>query len=576
MDDHDKQLYDAMDQVCMDYLLHPTGESYIEYTLPDNGHTYESNEISNIKWIFMKDNPQYFFFDHYGFESYDTFDVMQKYTDISAFNSEKAYIRQVIDEYIAEVPDDALPEQIESNLARQVCRKVTYDYDNPASDLQNLDSACEGSTVCSGYCMLFEALMNRAGVQCSYLSIDCEGMDRHAVNVVNLHGFYYYIDMVNYDSPAKYSYYNYCDLQDYEPDFHYRDYARDVRYDNVVDRQYWDGPVFYTPRYVEIEGNTYFIVHETEDGSEFLAEVVVYNGSSVRSSIEYDGFIYRVLNREGYPVYDPAPTTAPSPSPTEGSSSNDTDSIPASGYSAADFVERLYSVALGRSSDASGLNSWVEAISVRGETGGDVARGFLYSDEFINKNVSSEEFVRVLYRTFFNREPDASGLQGWVNALDEGQSKQDVIEGFINSNEWANLCILYGIRSGGTGTATIEVEPNQETIDFATRLYTTCLGRNADEAGMMAWARQLANQRDTGTGVARGFFFSNEFTGQNVDNSEYVTRLYRTFMGREPDQAGFDAWVGALNEGTSREEVFDGFAQSVEFARICASYGIIR
>ncbi|MBO4638119.1 MAG: DUF4214 domain-containing protein, partial [Clostridiales bacterium] len=153
---------------------------------------------------------------------------------------------------------------------------------------------------------------------------------------------------------------------------------------------------------------------------------------------------------------------------------------------------------------------------------------------------------------------------------------EEVIEGFINSTEWANLCLFYGIRNGGTGVPNIEIEPNQATIDFATRLYTTCLGRNADQAGLMAWARQLANQRDTGTGAARGFFFSSEFTGQNVSNGEYVTRLYRTFMNREPDQAGYDAWVAQLDAGASREEVFEGFAQSPEFARICASYGIIR
>ena len=92
----------------------------------------------------------------------------------------------------------------------------------------------------------------------------------------------------------------------------------------------------------------------------------------------------------------------------------------------------------------------------------------------------------------------------------------------------------------------------------------------------MAWARQLANQRDTGTGAARGFFFSSEFTGQNLSNGEYVTRLYRTFMNREPDQAGYDAWVSQLDSGVGREEVFDGFAQSIEFARICAQYGIVR
>ncbi|MBO4637849.1 MAG: DUF4214 domain-containing protein, partial [Clostridiales bacterium] len=37
-----------------------------------------------------------------------------------------------------------------------------------------------------------------------------------------------------------------------------------------------------------------------------------------------------------------------------------------------------------------------------------------------------------------------------------------------------------------------------------------------------------------------------------------------------------NAWVAQLNEGVSREEVFEGFAQSPEFTGICASYGIIR
>ena len=271
----------------------------------------------------------------------------------------------------------------------------------------------------------------------------------------------------------------------------------------------------------------------------------------------------------------PAPST-PAPSTPAPSTPAPTQNVGTSSYNVSDFVERLYTVALGRASDPAGKQNWIDAVTMRGETGADLARGFLYSPEFLNKDVSNEDFVKVLYRTFFNREADADGLNAWVNVLNNGESKENVIEGFINSSEWANLCLLYGIRGGGTGTPTIEVEPNSQTIEFATRLYTTCLGRAADEAGMMAWARQLANQRDTGTGAARGFFFSNEFTGQNVSNAEFVNRLYRTFMGREADEAGFSAWVAQLDGGVSREEVFNGFAQSTEFARICASYGIVR
>ena len=267
--------------------------------------------------------------------------------------------------------------------------------------------------------------------------------------------------------------------------------------------------------------------------------------------------------------------TPPTPTPTiPPRSPSAPDVIRESGV--AGFVERLYSVALERPSDPAGKQDWIDAITMRGETGASCARGFLYSPEFLNKQCTNEEFVAVLYRTFFDREPDQEGFNAWVGALRNGSPKEEIIEGFINSTEWANLCVFYGIRSGGTGVPTVEIAPNGQTIGFASRLYSTCLMRSPDQEGVMAWARQLANQRDTGTGAAHGFFFSYEFVNQNVSNEEYVTRLYRTFMDREPDQAGFDAWVAQLRSGVSREEVFNGFSQSIEFARICASYGIVR
>ena len=298
---------------------------------------------------------------------------------------------------------------------------------------------------------------------------------------------------------------------------------------------------------------------------------------------EYDSYIAaHTQPEEPEEPAQPAPNGGTTPAPSGNGTPTPTPSIPASSSQpvtetgVAGFVERLYTVALGRASDPAGKQDWIDAITMRGETGASCARGFLYSPEFLNKGVSNEEFVAVLYRTFFDREPDQAGFNAWVGVLNNGTSKEEVIEGFINSTEWANLCLFYGIRNGGTGVPNIEIEPNRGTIDFATRLYTTCLARSADEDGLMAWARQLANQRDTGSGAARGFFFSSEFTGQNVSKGEFVTRLYRTFMDREPDQSGFDAWVAQLDSGVSREEVFEGFAQSPEFTRICASYGIIR
>ena len=270
-----------------------------------------------------------------------------------------------------------------------------------------------------------------------------------------------------------------------------------------------------------------------------------------------------------------ATRTVATPTPTPTTPSQPSTPSNTSEGGVAGFVERLYTVALGRKSDPNGKADWIRAIR-NGATGADAAYGFLFSAEFLNKGMSNNEFVTVLYKTFFDRQPDQAGLNAWVAALQRGDSKQDVIMGFINSTEWANVCLRYGINSGGTGTPNITVEPNEQVIAFATRLYTTCLKRSPDQNGLMAWARQLANLRDTGSNAAHGFFFSDEMNNNPVSNEEFVTRLYLTFMDRQPDQGGMNAWVGQLNSGVSREEVFQGFAQSSEFGQICANYGIIR
>ncbi|MCQ2529303.1 MAG: DUF4214 domain-containing protein [Saccharofermentans sp.] len=237
------------------------------------------------------------------------------------------------------------------------------------------------------------------------------------------------------------------------------------------------------------------------------------------------------------------------------------------------FVERLYTVALNRSYDPVGKMAWFDAL-MAGADGATVANGFFFSAELVNQKISNEEYVKRLYLTFMDREPDGAGYKAWVDALNKGASREKVFAGFVNSTEWANICLKYGIKSGGTGKPSIKIDPNDKITAFANRLYTTCLGRPADPAGLDAWARALANREGTGAKVAYGFFFSKELNDQKLSNKEFVTRLYKTFMDRSPDTAGLNSWVKALEDGASRETVFYGFAKSPEFVALCQDAGI--
>jgi len=110
-----------------------------------------------------------------------------------------------------------------------------------------------------------------------------------------------------------------------------------------------------------------------------------------------------------------------------------------------DFVTRFYQQCLGRNPDTPGLNGWVNALINGSLCGADVANGFVFSQEFINRNTSNEDFVTILYRAFFGREPDAPGYSGHVNGLYNGVSRQAILNGFIYSIEFENLCANYGI-----------------------------------------------------------------------------------------------------------------------------------
>ncbi|MBP5290990.1 MAG: DUF4214 domain-containing protein, partial [Lachnospiraceae bacterium] len=110
------------------------------------------------------------------------------------------------------------------------------------------------------------------------------------------------------------------------------------------------------------------------------------------------------------------------------------------------FVVRLYKVALDRDFDANGLEDWTFSLINKQATGSGVAEGFLTSQEFKNRNLSDEEFVTVLYRTMFDREPDADGFNAWVKVLKDGVDREQVIRGFTKSIEFENLCSSFGIE----------------------------------------------------------------------------------------------------------------------------------
>jgi len=258
------------------------------------------------------------------------------------------------------------------------------------------------------------------------------------------------------------------------------------------------------------------------------------------------------------------------------------------GQEVQNFVKRFYSEVLSRESEPKGLNDWTNRLTTGQSTGADVATGFVFSAEFIDRKKTNEEFVNILYSAFFDRDADEGGFNGWMSELSKGTSKEDVLDGFLFSKEFTNLCKSYGIKAvPGQGSADAAGGTIQS---FVKRFYSVILGREADIGGLKDWVEKLSGGNNTGSmmmmpsakkdkapasDIATGFIFSAEYNIDSKNNTEYLTTLYSAFFNRAADEGGFNGWMTQMDNGTSREDVLSGFIHSEEFINLCNGYKII-
>lgn len=239
------------------------------------------------------------------------------------------------------------------------------------------------------------------------------------------------------------------------------------------------------------------------------------------------------------------------------------------------FLANIYRSVLGREPEQGGFEYWMGRLDRGSATGADVIRNFVVSPEFLNMDVSNEDFLDVVYQTFFNRAADQGGKTYWVNRLNNGLNRMAVINNFINSQEFSDKCAAAGIQPGNGIAPNVNMRPSRGILQFTDRFYTECYGRVPDQSGSAYWAQRIANGTCTGREAARQFFFSAEFINANHSNSEFVRRLYRTLYGRTPSAADINYWVTRLENGTwTRKKMFDFFSTNEEYVNICNRYGI--
>lgn len=103
---------------------------------------------------------------------------------------------------------------------------------------------------------------------------------------------------------------------------------------------------------------------------------------------------------------------------------------------------RLYQAAFGRTPDVIGLGHWKKVLENRQATIVEITKAFLASSEaqiLFGLNNTDAQFVERLYINVLKRKPDVSGEKFWLENLNSGLSRADVLLAFAGSPENRSL-----------------------------------------------------------------------------------------------------------------------------------------
>ena len=184
----------------------------------------------------------------------------------------------------------------------------------------------------------------------------------------------------------------------------------------------------------------------------------------------------------------------------------------------------------------------------------------LSNGDFLFADQAALSLVR-LYDAAFDRDADAGGLAGWVNALNQGQSLNQIAQAFVGSAEFATS---YG--------------PHLTDSDFIETLYWNALDRPAEPAGREAALSALAQGMTRATFLAAISESPEHLEVGDVHQSaadtshrQELMRLYDAAFDRDAEAGGLVGWMGAMDQGWSLNQVAQAAVVSAEFSKTYGS-----
>ncbi len=140
------------------------------------------------------------------------------------------------------------------------------------------------------------------------------------------------------------------------------------------------------------------------------------------------------------------------------------------------FMDRLYERIMGRRCDTDGMIFWTKSLINKEVSGKDVVTLFVNAPEFISLGTTNENYVSRIYRVMLDRTAYSNEISYWADAISNGGSRDDVIQGFAASPEFFALCLNSGIDNGALVTGWVMLDQNYYFVD--SMIYTGWLDQD--------------------------------------------------------------------------------------------------
>ena len=216
-------------------------------------------------------------------------------------------------------------------------------------------------------------------------------------------------------------------------------------------------------------------------------------------------------------------------------------------------VIELYIGTFNRSPAQTGLDYWVNAVSVDGWTIEDVAASFFDQTETIEKypeSMPTATYIDVIFNNVLGRSPENEGLAYWTAALDTGA---------ISRNNFI-LAIINGAKSGGTDADKALLEAKHDVgqyfaIDLALEDVSLAKRIMEDVTGTLESVNRAKSTLDLFNGASNLNYIELDDTDNTVvleDTDDWIYAL----DGNDTIQAvGGKKWIHA---GDGDDYIYDG------------------